>query len=79
MESVRRKRRTISIDDRVAAAKVEKIKLRYDRAIAELRNVMDERDESRKKEVLDAIGKSKRTYGESRNWRVTQQQACLLI
>lgn len=64
MENARRKRRTISIDDRVAAAKakVEKIKFRYDRAIAELRKVMDERDECRKREVLDAIGKSKRTY-----------------
>lgn len=70
MESVRRKRRTISVDDRVAAAKakVEKIKLRYDRAIAALRKVMDERDESRKKEVLDAIGKSKRTYDEILNF-----------
>lgn len=70
MESVKRKRRTISIDDRVAAAKakVEKIKSRYDRAIAELRKVMDERDESRKKEVLDAIGKSKRTYDEILNF-----------
>lgn len=70
MENARRKRRTISVDDRVAAAKakVEKIKLRYDRAIAELRKVMDERDESRKKEVLDAIGKSKRTYDEILNF-----------
>lgn len=70
MESVRRKRRTISVDDRVAAAKakVEKIKLRYDRAIAELRKVMDERDERRKKEVLDAVGKSKRTYEEILNF-----------
>lgn len=70
MENARRKRRTISVDDRVAAAKakVEKIKLRYDRAIAELRKVMDERDESRKKEVLDAIGKSKRTYEEILNF-----------
>ena len=70
MENARRKRRTVSIDDRVAAAKakVEKIKLRYDRAIAELRKVMDERDESRKKEVLDAIGKSKRTYDEILNF-----------
>ena len=70
MENARRKRRTISIDDRVAAAKakVEKIKSRYDRAIAELRKVMDERDESRKKEVLDAIGKSKRTYDEILNF-----------
>ena len=70
MENARRKRRTVSIDDRVAAAKakVEKIKFRYDRAIAELRKVMDERDESRKKEVLDAIGKSKRTYDEILNF-----------
>ena len=70
MESVRSKRRTISVDDRVAAAKakVEKIKLRYDRAIAELRKVMDERDERRKKEVLDAVGKSKRTYEEILNF-----------
>ena len=70
MESVRKKRRTISVDDRVAAAKakVEKIKLRYDRAIAELRKVMDERDERRKKEVLDAVGKSKRTYEEILNF-----------
>ena len=29
---------------------------------------MDERDESRKKEVLDAIGKSKRTYDEILNF-----------
>ncbi len=81
MENARRKRRTISIDDRVAAAKakVEKIKFRYDRAIAELRKVMDERDECRKRELLDPIGKSKRTYEESRNWRAPQQQACLLI
>ena len=70
MESVKRKRRTISIDDRVAAAKakVEKIKSRYDRAITELRKAMDERDERRKKEVLDAIGKSKRTYDEILNF-----------
>ena len=70
MENARRKRRTVSIDDGVAAAKakVEKIKLRYDRAIAELRKVMDERDERRKKEVLDAVGKSKRTYEEILNF-----------
>ena len=64
------RRTTKTIDTKIEAAKrlLEKAKLRYERAAANLKALMDHRDEERKRELLDAIGKSDRTYEEILNF-----------
>ena len=49
-------------------SKIEKAKLRYERAAANLKALMDHRDEERKRELLEAIGKIDRTYEEILNF-----------
>ena len=64
------RRTTKTIDTKIEAAKrlLEKAKLRYERAAANLKALMDHRDEERKRELLEAIGKSDRTYEEILNF-----------
>lgn len=64
------RRTTKTIDTKIEAAKrlLEKAKLRYERAAANLKALMDRRDEVRKRELLEAIGKSDRTYEEILNF-----------
>lgn len=64
------RRTTKTTDTKIEAAKrlLEKAKLRYERAAANLKVLMDRRDEERKRELLEAIGKSDRTYEEILNF-----------
>ncbi len=66
----RSRRTTKTTDTKIEAAKrlLEKAKLRYERASANLKALMDRRDEERKRELLEAIGKSDRTYEEIMNF-----------
>ena len=59
-------RRTISIDEKIERAKlkVSKAKDRYDEALSELKNPMEEKKKIQSKELMDAIDKSNRTYEE---------------
>ncbi len=66
----RRTRTAKTTDSKIEAAKqlLEKAKLRYERAAANLKALLDRRDEERKRELLEAIGKSDRTYDEILNF-----------
>ena len=44
--------------------KVSKAKDRYDEAVSELKNLMEEKKKLQSKELMDAIDKSNRTYEE---------------
>lgn len=66
----RRRRTTKSIDSKIEAAKtkLERAKARYEKAAKNLEALMNERDEVRKRELFEAIGKSDRTYEEILNF-----------
>ena len=66
----RRSRTVKTTESKIEIAKqlLEKAKLRYEKAAANLKMLMDHRDEERKREFLDAIGKSDRTYEEILNF-----------
>ncbi len=59
-------RRIIPIDEKIERAKlkVSKAKDRYDEALSELKNLMEEKRKLQSKELMDAIDKSNRTYEE---------------
>lgn len=59
-------RRSISIDEKIARQKqvVFKDKDKYDADVAELDRLEKKRDEIRKKELLDAITNSNRSFDE---------------
>lgn len=59
-------RRKITLDDKIERQKqvVFKAKEHYDAAVAELSELNKKRDEIRKKELLEAITSSKRSYEE---------------
>ena len=59
-------RRIITIDEKIERAKlkVSKSKDRYDEALSELKNLMEEKKKIQSKELMDAIDKSNRTYEE---------------
>ncbi len=61
-----RTRRKISIDEKIEHQKavVFKLKDEYDKAVSELNDLNKRRDELRKKELLNAISSSKRSYEE---------------
>ena len=64
-------RRTLkSIDTKIEVARklLEKARLRYEKASANLETLLDRRDEERKRELIEAIGKSERTYEEILNF-----------
>lgn len=58
------------IDSKIEKARklLEKVEARRDKAALNLRVLMDRRDEERKRELLEAIGKSDRTYEEILNF-----------
>lgn len=58
--------RRVDIDARIEAAQeqVVRAKGRYDRARAELADLLKKRDEMRKEELWDAVARSERTYDE---------------
>lgn len=59
-----RTRRTVSIDEKIAAAQeqVVKAKARYDKAASELRRLIEKRDAMRKDELWDAVIASGKSY-----------------
>ena len=59
-----RARRTVSIDEKIAAAQeqVVKAKARYDKAASELRRLIEKRDAMRKDELWDAVVASGKSY-----------------
>ena len=69
-------RRTISIDEKIERAKlkVSKAKDRYDEALSELKNLMEEKKKLQSKELMDAINKSNRTYEEIMEFLSTENR-----
>ena len=69
-------RRTISIDEKIERAKlkVSKAKDRYDEAVSELKNLMEEKKKLQSKELMDAIDKSNRTYEEIMEFLSTENR-----
>ena len=59
-----RTRRTVSIDEKIAAAQeqVVKAKARYDKAASELRRLIEKRDAMRRDELWDAVVASGKSY-----------------
>ena len=59
-----RTRRTVSIDEKIAAAQeqVVKAKARYDKAASELRRLIEKRDAMRRDELWDAVITSGKSY-----------------
>ena len=66
MTRQRKARRTIGIDARIQAARdaVARAKARHEKAVEALRPLLDRRDEMRKRELMQAIAASDRTYEE---------------
>ena len=66
----RRQRRTKTIESKIEQAriKLEKAEACRDRAAKDLKTLMDRRDEIRKRELMDAICKSRRSYEEILNF-----------
>lgn len=66
----RQRRGTKLIDSKIEKARKlpEKVEARRDKVALNLRVLMDHRDEERKRELLEAIGKSDRTYEEILNF-----------
>ncbi|MCK9183437.1 MAG: hypothetical protein M0P13_11265 [Fibrobacteraceae bacterium] len=63
-------RRSISIDDKIAKAKLklEKVRIRYESVKMELKNLMDKREELRPKQLVVAMKDSDRTFDEILNF-----------
>ena len=70
MENARRKRRSVNIDEKIEKTrnKLEKARSRCDRISAEYKALLARRDESRKKKLMDALAKSRRTFDEVMNF-----------
>jgi len=66
MAKAKRARRTVSMDDKIAAmqAKVVRAKKRYDAVVKALEALMEKREEGRRRELMDAVRKSDHTYEE---------------
>ncbi|MCQ2396534.1 MAG: hypothetical protein MJ106_02420 [Lentisphaeria bacterium] len=66
MARTKRTRRTVSMDDKITAmqAKVVRAKKRYDAAVKALEALMEKREESRRRELMDAVRRSDHTYEE---------------
>ena len=61
-----RPKKPISIDDKIAKQEEVVVKLRekYDENVRKLKDLYAKRDEEKKKALLDAVEKSKRSYEE---------------
>lgn len=70
MENARRKRRSVNIDEKIenVRQKLEKARNRCDKIEAEYKALLAQRDESRKKKLMDALAKSRRTFDEVMNF-----------
>ena len=70
METARRKRRSVGIDEKIekTRCKLEKARSRCDKVETEYKTLLAKRDESRRKMLMDAIAKSRRTFDEVMNF-----------
>ena len=61
-----RPKKPVSIDDEIAKQEevVAKLREKYDENVRKLKDMYAKRDEEKKKALLDAVGKSKRSYQE---------------
>ncbi len=61
-----RPKKPVSIDDEIAKQEetVAKLREKYDENVRKLKDLYAKRDEEKKKALLNAVGKSKRSYEE---------------
>ena len=61
-----RPKKPVSIDDEIAKQEetVSKLREKYDENVRKLKDLYAKRDEEKKKALLEAVGKSKRSYEE---------------
>ena len=66
MAKARKTRRSVTLDGKITAAqeKVVRMKARYEKAVKTLEALMEKREESRRRELMDAVSKSDHTYEE---------------
>ncbi len=66
MRKMARKRKTISIDEKIAQAKenFEKAKAKYDNAAKELEDLQEKQRSIQRNELIKAVEKSGKTYAE---------------
>ena len=59
-------RKSITLDEKIEKAQeaVEKAKARYDAAVKDLRNLLEQKDAQRKQELLKAVENSPRSFDE---------------
>ena len=66
MAKARKTRRSVTLDSKITAAqeKVVRAKARYEKAVKALEALMEKREESRRRELMEAVRKSDHTYEE---------------
>ena len=66
MARARKTRRSVTLDSKITAAqeKVVRAKARYEKAVKALEALMEKREESRRRELMEAVRKSDHTYEE---------------
>ena len=66
MAKARRIRRSVTLDGKITAAqeKVVRMKARYEKSVKTLEALMEKREESRRRELMEAVRKSDHTYEE---------------
>ena len=66
MAKAKRIRRSVTLDSKITAAqeKVVRAKARYEKSVKTLEALMEKREESRRRELMEAVRKSDHTYEE---------------
>ncbi len=66
MAKARKTRRSVTLDGKITAAqeKVVRMKARYEKSVKTLEALMEKREESRRRELMEAVRKSDHTYEE---------------
>ena len=66
MAKARKTRRSVTLDSKITPAqeKVVRAKARYEKAVKALEALMEKREESRRRELMEAVRKSDHTYEE---------------
>ena len=66
MAKARKARRSVKLDSKITAAqeKVVRMKARYEKSVKTLEALMEKSEESRRRELMEAVRKSDHTYEE---------------
>ena len=66
MAEARKTRRSVTLDSKITAAqeKVVRMKARYEKSVKTLEALMEKREGSRRRELMEAVRKSDHTYEE---------------